>query len=289
MTMLKTWNHHSPCQDSKMDALLSLPAVSWTAAINGLVALFACLVALWGVSLRRRDVSVVDAFWGPGFLLLGLVQAASVGEVGARGLLVLSLVALWGVRLGLHLHRRSRGQPEDRRYAAMRARRGPSFGWQSLYIVFLLQGALLFVISAPLQVVLMAPPSELGLLDLLGASVSFGGIAIEASADAQLARFRRRPQNERGVLRQGLFRYSRHPNYFGDCCVFWGLWVVSLSVPGGFLSCVGPALLTLLLLRVSGVVLLEADIAQRRPEYRQYVETTSAFFPRPPKASRPPS
>jgi steroid 5-alpha reductase family enzyme len=161
----------------------------------------------------------------------------------------------------------------------MREKRGEAFTIQSLYVVFGLQAALAFVISAPIQLTLMADPTPLGWLDPVAGIGVLAGIAIEAVADLQLTRFKSDPENRGRVLRSGLFRYSRHPNYFGNFCIFWGLELFALGVRGGAWAAVGPALLTVLLLRVSGVTMLERDIAERRPGYRQYVRTTSAFFP----------
>jgi steroid 5-alpha reductase family enzyme len=237
------------------------------------------MVALWALSVRLRDVGIVDTFWGPAFLVIGGTIAWVQGGASARGVVVLLLVGLWAARLATHLYIRARGEPEDRRYAAMRERRGEAFAAQSLYVVFGLQAALAFVISAPIQLTLMAEPTALGWLDLVAGAVVLAGIAIEALADLQLTRFKSDPENKGRVLRSGLFRYSRHPNYFGNFCIFWGLQLFALGVEGGAWAAVGPALLTVLLLRVSGVTMLERDIAERRPGYRQYVRTTPAFFP----------
>lgn len=247
----------------------------------------ACMVLLWLLSLALRDASIADVFWGSGFAavaLLGLVA----GPAGAspRALLAWALTTAWGLRLSLHLLRRWRGKGEDRRYRAMRAGWGARFPLASLFTVFLLQGALLWVVSLPVQAAAaLGAARPLGPLDALGALLWAAGLGFEAVADAQLARFLARPDSAGRVMREGLWRYSRHPNYFGDAVVWWGLGLLGLSA-GAAWALVGPALMTFLLVRVSGVALLEKDIGGRRPEYADYVARTSAFFPWPPRAMR---
>jgi steroid 5-alpha reductase family enzyme len=240
----------------------------------------AMMTALWAVSLRLRDVSIVDVFWGPGFAAVAWTAVAVAGP-SPRGLLAAALATLWGLRLGVHLGLRKRGHGEDRRYAAMRAARGPRFARESLATVFLLQAALMWVISLPLQAAGSGAP--LGPLDAAGALVALAGVAVEAVADAQLARFLARPGSRGRVLQEGLWRWSRHPNYFGDFVVWWGLGLLGLAA-GAPWSLVGPAVMSLLLLRVSGVTLLERTIGDRRPGYAAYAARTSAFFPWPPRA-----
>jgi steroid 5-alpha reductase family enzyme len=186
-------------------------------------------------------------------------------------------VTLWALRLSAHLTARNWGQPEDRRYQALRATYAPGFAWKSLIIVFGLQALLAWVISLPLAAAIHSPRS-LTLLDGAGASVVLLGLGLEALADRELARFKADPANHGQVLDRGLWRYSRHPNYFGEACVWWGFWLIALAA-GAWWSVFAPLLMTFLLLRVSGVVLLERDIAERRPAYRDYVARTSAFVP----------
>jgi steroid 5-alpha reductase family enzyme len=195
--------------------------------------------------------------------------------------LVLVLVTVWAVRLAAFLAARNWNAPEDHRYQAIRARNQPHFEWKSLYLVFGLQGLLAWLVSAPLAAA-VASPAPLGPLDWIGGLLVAFGIVFEAVADAQLARFRRDPASAGRVLDSGLWRWSRHPNYFGECCVWWGFYLLAVAA-GGAWTVFAPLLMTLLLLRVSGVALLEKDIGERRPAYRDYVARTSAFIPWPPR------
>jgi steroid 5-alpha reductase family enzyme len=243
------------------------------------------MAALWAASLRLRDVSIVDVFWGPAFAAVAWTAVLVAGPT-PRGLLAAGLTTVWGLRLGVHLGLRKRGHGEDRRYAALRAARGPRFAVESLATVFLLQAALAWVISLPLQAAAArGPGAPLGLLDLAGALVALAGVAVEATADAQLARFLARPASRGQVMQEGLWRWSRHPNYFGDFVVWWGLGLVGVAA-GAPWTLLGPALMSVLLLRVSGVTLLERTIGERRPGYAAYAARTSAFFPWPPRRAR---
>jgi len=242
---------------------------------------FVGMSLLWAVSVRLRDASVVDPFWGPGFVA---VAWASVAVAGAspRALLLAALATAWGLRLGLHLGRRWRGHGEDRRYAAMREAHGERFWWVSLFTVFLLQAALMWTVSLPLQAgAAIGREAPLGFLEAAGVLVFAVGLAFEAVGDAQLSRFLADPASRDRVMDRGLWAWTRHPNYFGDFLVWWGLGLVSLG-SGAWWALAGPALMSVLLLRVSGVTMLEATIASRRPGYAGYVARTSAFFPRPP-------
>ena len=201
---------------------------------------------------------------------------------GARWLLA-GLTAAWGLRLGAHLTRRKLADPgEDRRYAQMRARHPHDFARWSLVAVFGTQALLVLVVSLPLQVA-ARQPSALGGWALAGVAVWALGLAFEAVGDEQLRRFKADPASRGQVMDRGLWRYTRHPNYFGDACVWWGLWLVALTAGGTGWTAVGPAVMTLLLVRVSGKGLLERDIAERRPGYPAYVARTSGFIPLPPK------
>jgi steroid 5-alpha reductase family enzyme len=240
------------------------------------------MVALWAWSVRVRDASVVDPWWGPGFAVVAWTSVAVAGP-SPRGLLLAALASAWGLRLGAYLGWRRRGHGEDRRYAAMRARHGARFARVSLVTVFLLQGALMWIVSLPLQAgAALGRGAPLGPLDALGALVVAAGVTIEGVADAQLARFLARPGRRGRVMDRGLWRWSRHPNYFGDFVVWWGLGLVSLGAGSWWPLC-GPAVMTLLLMRVSGVPLLEGTIGERRPGYAAYATRTSAFWPWPPR------
>jgi len=248
----------------------------------------AAFVLLWMLSVRLRDVSIVDALWGPAFSLAPMTTLVLDGVMSPRRLVVLSLLMIWGGRLGLHLLVRNHGKPEDYRYAQMRAEHGERFVWRSLVTVFLLQALLVVVISMPVtavfqrDAVLPNPAAEFGLLDWIAALVVALGVGIETVADAQLTRFRRDPEQCGKVLDTGLWRYSRHPNYFGDALVWFGFGLFGVaSARGPWLlgSVLGPLVMWVLLLRVSGVALLEKTITSRRPEYLRYIEQTSAFVP----------
>ena len=243
------------------------------------------MVALWAASLRLRDVSIVDDFWGPAFAAVAWTAVAVAGPT-PRGLLAAGLATVWGLRLGIHLGLRKRGHGEDRRYAALRAAAGPRFAAESLFTVFLLQAGLVWIVSLPLQVAAArGPGAPLGSLDLAGALLALAGVAFEATADAQLARFLARPESRGQVMQEGLWGWSRHPNYFGDFVVWWGLGLVGVAA-GAAWTLVGPALMSVLLLRVSGVTLLERTIGERRPGYAAYARRTNAFVPWPPRSER---
>jgi steroid 5-alpha reductase family enzyme len=255
-----------------------------TACANALGTLLVAGFAGWLVSLLQRDVSIVDSLWSLFFLLACAVYAATAtGEVGRRGAIVLALVAVWALRLSIYLAWRNHGRPEDRRYAAMRQRNRPGFAWKSLYLVFVPQALLAWLIAAPLAVA-VGSRAPLGWLDAGGGALWTIGFAFEAIGDAQLARFRADPAHRGGVLDRGLWRYTRHPNYFGEACLWWGYWLFAVA-GGGAWTVFAPLLMTVLLLKVSGVRLLEQDIAERRPDYRDYVARTNAFVPWPPRGA----
>jgi steroid 5-alpha reductase family enzyme len=204
-----------------------------------------------------------------------------------RSWLVAALTTLWGIRLAAHIFRRNRGKEEDRRYQAMRAAHGPAFWRRSLFTVFWLQGTILWFVSFPLLVAVRAThPVTLTAVDGLGVLLFAIGFGFEVVGDYQLERFKARPENRGTVLDSGLWRYTRHPNYFGDATVWWGLYAVAASTPGGGLTILSPLLMTLLLLRVSGVTLLEEGLKTSKPGYRAYVASTPAFFPWFPRASK---
>ena len=248
---------------------------------------FGLVVVLWLVSIARRDAGIIDPWWSMAFLLVTTNTVARTGLTPAKTLLVV-MVALWAVRLWLHLLLRSRGRPEDPRYAAFRARYGPGrYWWVSFFQVFLLQGALALVISAPLQLAAAAArPDLLRPVHLAAALVFNIGFALEAVADGQLQRFRAlaaRDERRGTVLDAGLWRYSRHPNYFGESVLWWGFWLAACARPYGWVTGFAPAIMTFLLVRVSGVTMLDAHLTATRPGYADYVRRTSSFVPRPPR------
>jgi steroid 5-alpha reductase family enzyme len=251
-------------------------------ALHGLGVLAVAAVLTWGASLPLRNVSIVDSLWPLLFLLLALTYAIEAGRMPRTGLLI-ALVAIWSLRLASHITWRNRGHGEDRRYQAIRARNQPHFELKSLYLVFLLQAVLAWIIGWPLLGALVSS-APLGLLDAVGLALWLTGFLFEAVGDAQLTRFKADPANRGRVMDRGLWRYTRHPNYFGDCMLWWGFYAIALGAHAGW-SIVGPLLMSFLLLRVSGVSLLEKDIGERRPAYADYVRRTNAFFPGPPRAA----
>jgi len=275
-----------------MSGLLPLSGASFaTSFATAFAAMLALALATWLLSVARRDVSIVDVIWSLMLLLAAATYYLTQSEPGARGMAVLALTAVWALRLSGHILWRSWGEPEDHRYQAIRARNEPGFVWKSAYLVFGLQCVLAWIVSLPLLAA-MAGSSAPGWLDLAGAALVVFGTGFETVADLQLARFRRQGEtggrrhagaaggSSHGVMDRGLWRYSRHPNYFGEFCVWWGFYLLALSA-GGAWTIVSPLLMSVLLLKVSGVSLLEKDIALRRPAYRDYVARTNTFFPGP--------
>lgn len=254
----------------------------WTGAV-----LSGAMLLLWVASLRLRNASIVDPFWGAAFVLAAWVSHVVAGAGGPRAWLALALVTAWGLRLSIHLLLRNAGHGEDFRYAAMRRDHGPRFWWVSLFTVFLLQGALVSAISLPLQTAITSPGRPPGALEAAAVLLWAVGFLFEVVGDRQLARFRADPASRGRVLDTGLWRFTRHPNYFGDALQWWAFGLLGLGA-GAPWTLLSPALMTFLLLRVSGVALLEKDIAERRPAYRDYLQRTSAFFPWPPRPPRAP-
>jgi steroid 5-alpha reductase family enzyme len=237
---------------------------------------------LWLLSLRLKDASIVDTFWGPFFLLQAAIYAALRPDgFDGRQLLVLALVAIWSIRLATHISARHAGKGEDSRYARWREEHGSAWPMRSLFQVFWLQGLLAWIIGAPLLLA-MSSPDSWGWLDGAGVALWVIGFVFEAVGDYQLTAFIRDPANKGRTMRFGLWRYSRHPNYFGDAAQWWGLWLIAASA-GGWWTVFAPAIMTFLLVRVSGVGLLERTIAERREGYEAYMRSTSAFIPLPPK------
>lgn len=249
-----------------------------TACLLAAVVLFVAVTLLWRLSIRLRDVSIVDIFWGLGFVLCAWVYRALGPPPSPRQLLVLALVTLWGVRLASYIAWRHGG--EDYRYGAMRERVGERFVWWSYGRVFLLQGLLVLLISTPLLVVQSQEvASAWRWSDALGLGLFAVGFFFEAVGDWQMARFKADPAHRGQVLDRGLWAFTRHPNYFGDATLWWGFYAFALAAPGGVYTLPSVLLMTFLLLKISGVALLEKTIVERRPAYRRYIERTPAFIP----------
>jgi len=259
--------------------MTDLGTVLWISA----AAIAIAMIVLWLASLALGDSSIVDIFWGAGFVLVSWVVFIAADGLEVRRLLLVVLASVWGARLSIYLAWRNLGKGEDYRYVEMRERWGPSWWWRSLFQVFLLQGLLMWVVSLPLQAGQVPSGPDLGWMALAGSVVWLAGLLFEGIGDLQLARFKADEQNRGRVMDRGLWRYTRHPNYFGDFLVWWGLWLVAAEATGAWWSAVGPLVMSVLLIRVSGVAMLEKTIAQRRPGYEDYVRRTSAFFPRPPR------
>jgi len=259
------------------------------AAVLGanLAAVLGFMACAWVLSLIVRDASIADVCWGLGFVLVAWTTFFLAQGTGARKALVTTLVSLWGLRLAGYIGWRKRGQEEDRRYRAWRDRHGRRFWWVSLFTVFGVQGLLLWAISLGVQVGQVASkPATLGWPALAGALLWAAGFIFEVVADLQLYRFKADSKNRGRVMDRGLWAWSRHPNYFGETLVWWGIFLIVLPTPAGPWTVISPALITFLLLRVSGVTLLEKTITETRPDYRAYQERTSAFVPWFPKQKR---
>ena len=252
------------------------------AAFLGLAAALALAVLTWLASLVQRDVSLVDRVWS--FIIVAPVAAyawALPPVADPRFAVMLLLLVLWAVRLAAYVSWRNWGHGEDRRYQTIRARNEPNFALKSFYLIFVLQAVLAWLVSTPFLAVLARPVAWTG-LDAIGAAIAAFGVVFEALGDQQLASFKRDPAHRGKVMDRGVWRYTRHPNYFGEFCVWWGFFLMALP-GGGWWSIVSPLVMTGLLLKVSGVALLEKDIGERRPAYRDYIRRTNAFFPGPPK------
>jgi steroid 5-alpha reductase family enzyme len=248
-------------------------------------AVLVLMLACWAAGVRRDRHDGVDVVWGLGFVLIGVVTAIVADGPVWRRVLVTALVAIWGLRLAWHIHRRNRGKPEDRRYVELRERARGNPHVRLLYSVYLLQGAIMWLVSLPVQVAQYGSGSTWvsWVTVPVGLALWLVGFGFEAVGDAQLARFTADPGNRGEVLDTGLWRFTRHPNYFGDACVWWGFFALACHDWPGVVTVVGPATITYLLTRGTGKPLLEKSIRDRRPGYAEYVERTSGFFPLPPK------
>ncbi len=252
----------------------------WSIYLYSLATIAIFAFAGWLLSLARKNVTHVDSMWSLFFVIAGLTTAAFVLFVEAappRLILVLACVSIWALRLCVYLTWRNWGPHEDARYGEIRKNNQPHFWFKSLYIVFGLQAVLAWVISISLHAAITAT-SPLNWLDYAGLALFVFGLAWETLADWQLSRFKANPSNKGKVLNTGLWRYSRHPNYFGEFCVWWAFYLFALA-GGAWWAMISPILMTLLLLKVSGVSLLESTIVERRPTYAEYIRNTNAFFP----------
>ncbi len=242
------------------------------------------MALLWLLSLALKDSSIVDIFWGAGFVVSGWVYfALTPNDYLPRKVILMVIVTLWGLRLTGYIGWRNIGKGEDFRYRKWREAAGTAWWWRSFFKVFVLQGALMWLISAPLLAAQLGPArAPLTIFDLLGVLIWGIGFYFEGVGDAQLARFKRDPENKGKLLTTGVWRYTRHPNYFGDAAQWWGFYLIALS-NGGWWTLFSPLMMTYLLRSVSGVTMLEKTLKDTKPGYAEYVRSTNAFFPWFPK------
>ncbi len=244
--------------------------------------LFAYMTFWFIVSLIKKRNDVADVAWGLGFTLLAWLSFLLSDEQSWRGILVSSLVTIWGVRLAWHIHVRNRGKAEDYRYKQWREEWGKWFFLRSYGQVYLLQGFLLFLIILPVLFINKSEGSALGIFDYVGLAIWMIGFYFESVGDSQLAKFMKDPLNKGKLMTSGLWKYTRHPNYFGEVTQWWGMWIIALSVPNGFVAIIGPLTITVLILKISGIPMLEKRM-QLNPDFEAYKRRTSVFFPLPPK------
>ena len=257
-------------------------------ATNFLVAL-ACVILLWLITLKTKDPTPMDSFWALGLLLMATLSFFESGPPNERRVLIMAITSIWGLRLGIYILWRWRKDGPDPRYEAMmrnaQERRGWSYGYASLRLVFLAQAPMLWLTSLPVQLgQIPDEPADIGMLGLIGACLAIIGILFESIGDWQLVRFKSEPLNAGRVMDRGLWRYTRHPNYFGDACVWWGLYLIAAETVEGRFAVVGPIFLTWTLLVWSGAALLERRMTRLKPAYADYIARTSAFFPWFPKS-----
>ncbi len=248
-----------------------------TLYLMALAAMLLLGLAGWVLSLLKKDVSIVDSLWSLMILLGGATFFYASSADSPRRTLAYILLAVWALRLCAHITWVHWGQEEDYRYQRIRANNEPNFTFKSIYIVFGLQAVLGWIVVLPLLAT-STSSAPLGWLDYAGVALWLFGMLFESIGDYQMARFKADPASKGKVYNQGLWRYTRHPNYFGECVIWWGFFLLALAA-GGYWSILSPLLMTILLLKVSGVAMLEQDIAERRPAYSQYIKETNAFIP----------
>lgn len=251
--------------------------------LQGFLLILCLMTTLWVVSVFLKNVSVVDMFWGLGFVLVNTFYFLKTDATSEK-IILFFLVTIWGLRLSVYLAWRNIGKPEDFRYQEFRKKYGEkNYWWISFFQTFLLQGVLMFIISLPLLGInLNSNTDNLNFIDYLGVLVWTIGFVFEAGGDMQLSRFKANKGNKGKVLNTGLWRYTRHPNYFGDSAVWWGYGLICLST-GSYWYISGSIIMTLLIIEVSGVALLEKSLKDQKPQYKEYIEKTSSFIPWFPK------
>ena len=239
---------------------------------------------LWVWSVFIKNVSIVDIFWGIGFVVVNAFYVFYSGELHTRKIVILTLVSVWGLRLAIYLAFRNIGKGEDFRYQEFRKRFGPDrYWWFSYFQVFLLQGALILIISLTLLGIISGDSSgHLNILDYLGIALWLIGFTFEAGGDQQLSRFKKDRINKGKVLNTGFWKYTRHPNYFGDSAVWWSYAIFSIAA-GSYWQIIGSIIMTILIIKISGVSLLEKTLKDSKPKYHEYIQNTSSFIPWFPK------
>lgn len=253
-----------------------------TTYLEGLAVILILAIVTWIVSVFKRDVSIVDSLWSLMILAGGFMYAMTSNVYSTRNTLILGLLLIWALRLTIYVTWRNWGEEEDHRYQKIRTNYSPHFAVKSLGIIFLLQAVMAWIISLPLWPAITSNLASLQLLDILAIALWLTGMFFETIGDWQLAQFKANPNNHDKVMNQGLWRYTRHPNYFGEALIWWGFYLFAVSA-GAWWTFPAPLLMNWLLLKFSGVVILEKTIVERRPAYKQYIETTNAFIPGPRK------
>ena len=248
-----------------------------------LILILFAYMSMWFIaSLIKKRNDVADVAWGLGFVLMMWASYVISVDSGVRGILVGILVSIWGLRLAWHIHTRNKGKAEDYRYLAWRKEWGEWFYIRTYFQVYLLQGLFLFLIVLPVLLINKSAGAQLGILDFVGIVVWLVGFYFEAVGDAQLARFIKNPENKGKLMQSGLWAYTRHPNYFGEVTQWWGIWLVALSVPSGALAIISPITITFLILKVSGIPMLEKKMAEH-PDFADYKRRVSVLIPLLPK------
>jgi len=251
--------------------------------LTSVITIAVVMVGTWVVSVVRRDASIVDIVWGSGFVVVAVVTHARDSAIGAADWFVTTMVALWGLRLSIHLGVRNHGAGEDYRYQAMRRHWGDRFWLISLVTVFALQGVMMWLVSLPVQLVRSGDGPGVGAWLIIGTIIAASGLVVETVADLQLRAFKASAENSGQIMDRGLWAWTRHPNYFGDSLFWWGIAVMVLGVPSARWGLIGALVMNVLLVRVSGVAMLERSLSRRKPEWEAYVARTPAFLPRPPR------
>lgn len=251
--------------------------------LQGLLLIVVFFSIIWGLSVFLKNAGIVDIFWGAGFVLVGVFYFIVTPEYSTRKILTVILTTIWGLRLSFHIMLRNIGKPEDYRYRQFRSHYGEKrYWWFSYFQVFLLQGFLLWLISLPLLASSFFTQKPFGVIDIIALCIWITGFVFEAGGDWQLTRFKARPENQGKLLTTGLWKYTRHPNYFGDAAVWWGFALMSVAA-GCYLPLLSALLMNWLLLRVSGVAMLERTLKNTKPGFEDYMKKTNAFFPWIPK------